>query len=114
LLHSAFFSHSNFLLLFQSKPVAFVINWTFFPSVSRTNSGDRIEKNEMGVVCSRYREEHRRIQDFGKEKPEGKKSLVRPRRRWEYNVRDGSSGSGIWEYGLDGAGSGEGIGGGHL
>jgi len=35
-------------------------------------------------------------------KPEGKRPLGRPRRRWE----DGSSGSGMWGYGLDQAGSG--------
>ena len=51
---------------------------------------------------------------LAKEKPEGKKQFVRSRRRWEYNVRDGSSRSGMWEYGLDRAGLGEGTGGGHL
>jgi hypothetical protein len=56
-------------------------------SVSRTNSVDQIEKNEMGVACSRYGGEQRRIQGFGKKKPEGKRSLVRPRRRWEDNVK---------------------------
>jgi hypothetical protein len=35
-------------------------------------------------------------------KPEGKRPLGRPRRRWE----DGSSGSGMWGFGLDGASSG--------
>jgi len=34
--------------------------------------------------------------------PEGKRPLWRPRRRWE----DGYSGSGMWGYGLDQAGSG--------
>jgi len=32
--------------------------------------------------------------------PEGKRPLGRPRRRWENNI-DGSSGSGMWGYGLD-------------
>jgi hypothetical protein len=36
-------------------------------------------------------------------KPEGKRPLCRPRRRWEDNIR--SSGSGMWGYGLDWAGS---------
>ena len=36
-------------------------------------------------------------------KPEGKRPLARPRSRWE---EDGSSGSGMWVYGLDRAGSG--------
>ena len=30
----------------------------------------------------------------------------RPSRRWENNIKDGSSGSGLWGYGLDRAGSG--------
>jgi len=39
-------------------------------------------------------------------KPEGKRPLGRPRRKWmELNV---SSGSGMWGYGLDRAGSGKG------
>jgi hypothetical protein len=58
-----------------------------FFSVSRRNSGDQIEKNEMGVACSRYGGKQRRIQGFGKEKPEGKRPLVRPTRRWEYNIK---------------------------
>jgi len=35
-------------------------------------------------------------------KPEGKRPLGRPRRRWA----DGSPGSGLWVYGLDWAGPG--------
>jgi len=30
-------------------------------------------------------------------KPEGKRLHRRPRRRWEDNKKDGSSGSGLWE-----------------
>jgi len=37
-------------------------------------------------------------------KPEGKRPLGRPRRRWEDNIKDESSGSGMWGYGLDRAG----------
>jgi hypothetical protein len=47
-------------------------------------SGDGIEKNEMGVSCSRYEGEQRLLRGFGKDKPEGKRTLVRTRRRWEY------------------------------
>jgi len=39
-------------------------------------------------------------------KPEGKRPLGRPRRRWEDNIKDGSSGSGRGLRGLDGVGSG--------
>jgi len=38
-----------------------------------------IEKNEMGGACSRYGGEDRCIQ--------GKRSLGRPRRRWEDNIK---------------------------
>ena len=41
---------------------------------------------------------------FGK--PEGKRSFGRPRHRWEDNIKDGSSGSGMWCCGLVRAGSG--------
>jgi hypothetical protein len=34
-------------------------------------------------------------------KPGEKKPLGRPRRRWEDNSKSGSSGSGMWGYGLD-------------
>ena len=39
-------------------------------------------------------------------KPEGKRPLGRPRRRWEDNIKNGSSGSGRGLWGLDGVGSG--------
>ena len=38
-------------------------------------------------------------------KPEGKRPLGRPRRRWEDNIKT-SSGGGMWGYGLDRVGSG--------
>ena len=52
-------------------------------------SGDKIEKNEMGRACSAYGGEERRIQGFGGEtwKPEGKRPLGRPKRRWEDNIK---------------------------
>jgi PAS domain-containing protein len=39
-------------------------------------------------------------------KPEGKRPLERTRRRWEDNIKEGSSGSVMWGYGLNRAGSG--------
>ena len=44
----------------------------------------KVEKNEMGGSCSAYGGEERR---FGGGKPEGKKTLGRPRRRWEDNIK---------------------------
>jgi len=41
-------------------------------------------------------------------KREGKRLLGRPRHRWEDKYSDGSSGSGMWGYGLDRAGSAQG------
>ena len=38
-------------------------------------------------------------------KPEGKRPLGRPRRRWVDNIRT-SPGGGLWVYGLDRAGPG--------
>jgi len=40
----------------------------------------------MGGACSTYGGEERRIQGFGG-KPEGKRPLGRPRRRWENNIK---------------------------
>jgi len=48
--------------------------------------GDKIEKNEMGGACSTYGGKERCIQGFGG-KPEGKKPLGRPRRRWKVNMK---------------------------
>jgi len=38
-------------------------------------------------------------------KPDGKRPLGRPRRRWEDNIKMDLQGSGMWVYELDGAGS---------
>jgi hypothetical protein len=43
-------------------------------------------KNEMGGSFSSYRGRERRVQGFGG-KPEGKRSLGRPRRRWKIILR---------------------------
>ena len=39
-------------------------------------------------------------------KPEGRRPLMRHRRRWEDNIKTDLQGSEIWGYGLDGAGLG--------
>jgi hypothetical protein len=47
-------------------------------------AGDKIEKNEMGAVCSAVGEGERRVL-VGKH--EGKRPLGRPRRKWKDNIR---------------------------
>ena len=48
---------------------------------------DKIEKNEMGRVCSTYGDERRGIYRVLLERPEGKKPIGRPRHRWEDNIK---------------------------
>ena len=49
-------------------------------------AGDKIEKNEIGDVCSTYGSDERCIQGFVG-KTEGKRPTGRPRRRWEDNIK---------------------------
>jgi hypothetical protein len=53
-------------------------------------SGVKIEKNEMGGACSAY---GRGVYRILVGKPEGKRPLGIPRRRWNDNVMMESSGS---------------------
>ena len=46
-----------------------------------------IEKNEMGVACSTYGGDRRGVCRVLVGKPEGKRPLGRPRRRWEDNIK---------------------------
>ena len=45
-----------------------------------------IRKNEMGGECGTYRRQERCLQGFGG-RPEGRRPLGRPRRRWENNIK---------------------------
>jgi hypothetical protein len=49
-------------------------------------AGDEIKKNEMGGACSAYGGGGGGYRVLVG-KPEGRKPLVRPRRRWEDNIR---------------------------
>ena len=49
-------------------------------------SGGKIETNEMGRACSAYGEV-RSVHRVLVGKPEGKRPLGRPRRRWEDNIK---------------------------
>jgi hypothetical protein len=48
--------------------------------------GGKIEKNEMGGACGTY-EGGERCAQLLVGKPEGRRPLGRPRRRWEDNIR---------------------------
>ena len=52
----------------------------------RVYAGDKIEKNEMGWACGAYGEE-RGVYRVLVGKPEGRKPMGRPRRRWVDNIR---------------------------
>ena len=58
-------------------------------------SGDKIKKNELGRVCSTYRE-RRGVYRVLVMKPEGKSTFVKSRRRWKDNIK-----MDIQEVGLD-------------
>jgi hypothetical protein len=58
------------------------------------------EKNEMGGACNKY-EEGTGLYRMLVGKPEGKRPLGRPRRRWEDNIKMGLEEVGCWGYGLD-------------
>jgi len=59
-------------------------------------------KSEMGGACCAYGGEKRRIQGFGRE-TWGNRTLGRPRRRWEYNIKMALQ-WGVGGYGLNRAG----------
>jgi hypothetical protein len=54
--------------------------------LTQYRAGDKIEKNEMGGACSTYGD-GRGVYRVLVGKTEGKRTLGRPRRRWEDNIR---------------------------
>jgi len=50
-------------------------------------AGFKIETNEMGRTCGSYGGEDRGVHRVLVGKPEGKRPLGRPRRRWEHNIK---------------------------
>jgi hypothetical protein len=48
---------------------------------------DQIKENEMGGACNTHESERRNAYEIFVGKPEGKRPLGRPRRRWEDNIR---------------------------
>jgi len=55
-------------------------------SLTQYYSDDKIEKNEMGGVCSSYGE-GRGVYRVLLGKPGGKRPMGRPRLRWEDNIK---------------------------
>jgi hypothetical protein len=53
---------------------------------AKYNKKDQVEESEMGVTCSTNGEK-RKVYGLLVEKPEAKKPLGRPRRRWVNNIR---------------------------
>jgi hypothetical protein len=49
--------------------------------------GDKIKKNEISGLCNAEGGKERGVYRVLVGKPEGKRSLGRPRRRWEDNIR---------------------------
>ena len=75
-------------------------------SLTEYCAGGKIEKNEMGGACDAYGAGERGVQGLVG-KPKGKRTLGRPRRRWEDNIKmDLQEVGGLW--GLDGVDSGQG------
>ena len=68
-------------------------------------AGGKIEKNEMGGACSAYGE-CRGVCRVLVGKPEGKRPLERPRRRWKDNIKMDLQEVECGVDGLDGADSG--------
>jgi hypothetical protein len=65
----------------------------------------KLEKNEMGGACSEYGE-RRGVYRVLVAKPEGKRTLGRPRHNWEESIKMDLQGSRMRGYGLDRTGSG--------
>ena len=63
-------------------------------SLDEYRAGDKIEKNEMGWACGTYGEE-RGVYRVLVGKPEGRRPLGRPRRRWVDNIR-----MDLWDVGM--------------
>jgi hypothetical protein len=54
--------------------------------VEKYHSGDQVRKTEMCRTCGKYRE-RRGAYRAVERKPEGRRPLKRPRRRWEDNIK---------------------------
>ena len=62
-----------------------VIEPRSFGLASSSFAGDKIQKNEMGGSCGTYG--GRGVHKVLVGKPEGKRPLGRPKRRWEENIK---------------------------
>jgi hypothetical protein len=69
-------------------------------SIPSIVKGDQNEKNDMDGGYSMYGG-RRGVNRVLEGKPDGKRPLGRPRRRWEDNIQMDLSGRGLWGHGLD-------------
>jgi hypothetical protein len=55
--------------------------------LTKYHSGDQIERNGIFRACSSYGEERRSVSRGLVGKPDEKRPLIKPRRRWEDNIK---------------------------
>jgi hypothetical protein len=73
--------------------------------LTKYNSGDQVKKTEMGWTCGTYGERRGAYRALVG-KPEGRRPLGRPRRRWEDNIKMDLRAVGWGGHVLDQCGSG--------
>jgi hypothetical protein len=74
-----------------------------FGFLTKYHSGDEVKKTEMGRTCGTYGGEESAFRALV-EKPEGRRPLERPRRRWEDNIKMDLREVGWGGHGLDQSG----------
>jgi hypothetical protein len=62
-------------------------NKGFLKYIAVLSRGGKVEENEMGRACGAYSGEGRGVHRILVGKPDGKRPLRRPRRRWEDNIK---------------------------
>ena len=102
---------------YSSGPVLFWFSANFVEWVTVTGVKSITVKPKLGILCNTQWDdtidsqfsstvliklgEERGVYRVLVGKPEGKRPLGRPRRRWVDNIKDGSPGGGMWVCGLD-------------
>jgi hypothetical protein len=77
-----------------------VAQWgaSYFVLITRYYQEDQMKENEVGEACGTHARGEKRVQGFLVGKPEGKRPLERPRRRWEDGIKmdPREIGWGVW------------------